>query len=146
MKKLGLFFIISIMSVPHAALAQELMNNLESKMGRLSQRQALISKNIANANTPGYVAQDVEMPKGKKQARHRLGMMRTNPSHLAGAHNAGSAMRIVKDEYAEKTPDGNQVDLVHETEKSSQTSMDYDVTTMLYKHMSEMMKKAVGGQ
>ncbi|MBL0319979.1 MAG: flagellar basal body rod protein FlgB [Alphaproteobacteria bacterium] len=111
----------------------------------MSERQGIIAKNIANANTPGYVARDIEAPRSGHARKHRLGMVRTSSMHMSG-NMPSSSSRLIDDTTAELKPNGNQVDLVHEVDKASQTNLDYNLTTNLYKKMSGMMKKAAGGQ
>ncbi len=146
LRNLGLT--IAILFLAPAAFAQErsgLMNDFQNNMGRLSQRQGIIAKNIANANTPGYVAQDLEEPIKGHSKKRRLTLARTSPKHMSGGMASTNA-RLVEDTTAELKPNGNQVDLVHEVDKASQTGLDYNLTTNLYKKMSGMMKKAAGGQ
>ena len=39
-----------------------IVNLAKNKLDYLSEKQKVVATNIANANTPGYVAQDVEEP------------------------------------------------------------------------------------
>jgi len=53
-----------------------------------SQRAELLATNIANADTPGYKAKDIDFATALKAAKsHQQGgnnMVTTNPNHIAG--------------------------------------------------------------
>ena len=66
------------------------LNNLsifsmaKTEMAYLTERQKVLATNIANANTPHYLPQDVEEPSFANVLRTSLPMTLTNEKHLAG--------------------------------------------------------------
>ena len=57
-----LLCVVIFFSLSGVVSAQEagLFNAMQGKLDYLKQRQKVLSKNIANADTPGYKAQDIE--------------------------------------------------------------------------------------
>ncbi len=54
-----------------------------SRLAWIDRRQGVLAQNIANANTPGYVARDVQ-PFAQSMARALTPLAMTSPLHLAG--------------------------------------------------------------
>lgn len=84
-------------------------------------RQAVISSNLANQDTPGYKAKDISFDEHLKS---RLALQRTNPNHRqtkAGSIN----YQTYTDPYERIGNDGNTVDLDREMMKISQNNILY---------------------
>ena len=92
------------------------LNNLsifsmaKTEMAYLTERQKVLATNIANANTPHYLPQDVEEPSFANVLRTSLPMTLTNEKHLAGIPSGNGGFRV----YTPKpdtalTIDGNGV-------------------------------------
>ena len=77
-----------------------LFSAMTRRMAWLGQRQEVLAQNIANADTPGYAAQDLKEPTFRallSGTNSRLAMAATAPGHIGGADSAKAA--------AEKSPD-----------------------------------------
>lgn len=119
---------------------------MSRKMDWLTQRQEVISQNIANADTPEYKGRDLK-PFTFRDAlgdSRRLTPVATNASHLAGTRGPGGMAQEqkVRDPY-ETAPDGNNVVLEDQMMRMSQNSMDYQTITNLYKKQVAMIKSAI---
>ena len=73
---------------------------LRERMTWLNQRQDVLSQNVANADTPGYVARDLkplDFDEGAERQRkfRRRTLMTTDPRHIAlsPSHRANSKTR-----------------------------------------------------
>lgn len=121
---------------------------MSRKMDWLTQRQQVLSQNIANADTPDFKAMDLK-PFAFRDAlsdSRRLGTTATSPAHLAGTRDPGGLNKVqrVRNPYETK-PDGNNVVLEEQMMKVGQTSMDYQTITNLYKKQVNMIKQAIRG-
>ena len=122
---------------------------MQTNLNYLSTRQDVLAQNVANANTPGYSAKDVQPLDFKKVFRsvdRSVVLNATNPSHLspqvkAGAHGVSE---ISNTEAFEISPTGNKVVLEQEVLKVARNSAEYQKTTNLYRKMFEMLKSAIG--
>ena len=73
-----------------------LFNLMKTKLNFLSERQEVLAKNIANADTPGYRAQDVTAPDfskilagTQKQSAQKLPMASTHAGHMVAKTQSG---------------------------------------------------------
>lgn len=121
---------------------------MSRKMDWLTQRQDVLSKNIANADTPDYKGRDLK-PFSFQSAledNRRLQMASTEGDHLGGTLGPGGLAKEqrVRSPY-ETSPDGNNVVLEEQMMKMGENSMDYQTITNLYKKQVGMIKMAIRG-
>ena len=100
-----------------------------------SERQRLIASNIANADTPGYVARDLDFAQALRQATGTLQPARTlqvsQPGHLGGAAGTGGARGAGSLTYAtaaQTNLDRNTVDMDRERASFADNSVKYEAT------------------
>src|SRR5690606_15842606 len=97
----------------------------------LSVRQTAVAGNIANANTPGYVAGDVE-PFEKGLDRTPAGMAATQAGHLGGIDKA--AFEVHREEPTGAIrPSGNSVVLEEELIKAGEVRRSFELNTAIVK-------------
>ena len=123
-----------------------LFDAITKRMGWLGERQAALAQNVANADTPGYVAKDVAPPDFTKLlagAAHRLSLATTQAGHIVPVSAAGSFQQV-SDRAGERSPNGNAVSLEQQMMKISDTANDYALTTSLYKKQIVLLKIALG--
>ena len=125
-----------------------------TNMKYLGQRQELLAQNIANANTPNYQAKDLKpldfdklLTTGNARSTSAFTLATTHKAHFPGAgDSAGMIGDEDESEPFEITPRGNKVVLEQEVMKASKNSMNYQMTTSIYRKMMQMMKTAIGEQ
>jgi len=122
---------------------------MQNRMNYLGERQSILARNVANANTPGYKPQDLKkVDFGKMVASHssHSSLTTTHPMHMTLDVNSKSKFQVEKQKDAlEVTPSGNAVVVEDQIMKMSETALDYQTTTSLYKKMSSLMSTAIGG-
>ena len=105
-------------------------------------RNAVIRNNIANIETPGFKASDVEFESHMARALHGAGFVgaRTHPGHREiGTGNLASVRpTIVRREGTSMRMDGNNVDIESENVKLAQNSLYYN--TLVEKMNSELRR------
>lgn len=116
---------------------------LTRRMDFLAARQATITGNIANANTPGYLSRDLQMKPAEGGTSFAMAM--TNAKHLQAARGVEASGKVVEDS-TNIQHNGNSVRLDEEMLKMNQTQGDYRLMTELYSKMTGMQKLAVGRQ
>lgn len=126
-----------------------LFKALGAKMDFLTQRQRIISENIANSDTPGFRPQDLK-PVDFSATLKKVGggsgvtMVSTNPGHMP---NAGATVNVkeqkIKKPY-EVAPAGNAVVMEEQVVNSNQTQMDYNLVASLYQKNIRLIKLALG--
>ncbi|WP_394886660.1 flagellar basal body rod protein FlgB [Mesorhizobium sp. AaZ16] len=110
----------------------------------LAVRQSAIAGNVANVNTPGYGAFDVE-PFEKVLDNTRVALNATHEGHLSGgATEAGYAVRQGEQEIS-AMPSGNTVVLENELMKAGEVSRSLELNTAIVKAFHRMMMTSVRG-
>ena len=125
-----------------------LFNIVKKRMAWLGQRQEVISQNIANSDTPKYKAQDIKKFRFKELIRKESSNMRmltTDSDHRGGQRKRWSEFGVgeVKSPY-ETAPNGNSVILEEQLSKMGESSVNYRLTTELYKKHIGMLRSALG--
>lgn len=120
----------------------DLFRLAQDRLNWLDRRQALLARNIANADTPGYTPRDL-VPFARALARASLAPVRTSPLHLAGETDAGAPERQDQ-ELEAQAPDGNAVSLSREMIKVADTANAHQLVTSLYQAWAGMMRTALG--
>lgn len=119
---------------------------LRARLDQLSERQRLISENIANASTPGYRPRDIDTAGFERMLASAAGgrglaMSRTNPMHMAPGGGPVEA-RIVTRDDAETTIDGNAVVLEDQMARAAETRMAFETGIALYQKGLELVRLA----
>ena len=116
------------------------------KMSWLSERQRVLSQNIANSDTPEYRPKDLQKVDFRQNVR-RLEVMKLKQTHVnhvsLGVEERQFKFESVRDPY-ETAPGGNAVILEEQMVKVAQTSGDYELMTSLYRKHAAMLKIALG--
>jgi flagellar basal-body rod protein FlgB len=107
----------------------------------LAVRQSAVAGNIANANTPGYTAKDVE-PFEKVLDRAAVSLRATQAGHLGGAGDA--AFKIKSEEFTGSImPSKNTVVLEDQLMKAGEVRRSFELNTAIVKAFHSMMMMAV---
>jgi flagellar basal-body rod protein FlgB len=124
-----------------------IFNVLQQKMTWLGNRQDVLSRNIANASTPGYMPQDLRASDFEKtlSSVSRGSLLTSNAKHLGGGSLGGGGFRAVDMPGSQSSPDGNSVVLEEQAMKVSETQMQYAEAAGLYKKMISMWRTALSG-
>lgn len=122
---------------------------LRTRLDQLSERQRLISENIANASTPGYRPRDLDTSAFERAltsqasggAGGALRMTRTNAGHMSAGGAAANAEIITRDD-SETTIDGNAVVLEDEMARAADTRMQFETGVALYQKGLQLVRLA----
>lgn len=106
-----------------------------------------IAANIANADTPGYLARDLDFEGALRAhsgaAGSPLTLQRTAAAHLAasGASNAATVYRVP----LQPAQDGNTVELATENAKFAEAAMRYQATLTFIERRMRSLQTAITG-
>jgi len=114
-----------------------------------SQRHGIVATNIANRDTPGYRAQDIDFRSALADAiesdtTDRVTISRTHAGHIGrgGATGAPSA-EVVERPQVGFRPDGNSVDLDREMAALNENTLTYTAAVQLLTKKIALMRYAV---
>lgn len=125
----------------------KLFQAIHARMNWLNQRQEILAQNVANADTPNYMARDLPeenfyLALRNSNDRH-MRMAATSGRHLEGSAGKGGLARTHEAKF-EPSPTGNSVVLEEEMMKVSETAADYELMSNLYRKSVGLLKLAVG--
>ncbi|OYW62404.1 MAG: flagellar basal body rod protein FlgB [Rhodobacterales bacterium 32-66-7] len=103
-------------------------------------RMGVIARNIANADTPGYKAQD--LPPFAKVFDDEGAMRTTRPGHLGG----GGSETPMQPQTApgREAPNGNTVSLEGEMVKSVEVRQSHEMALAVYRATSDVIRASLG--
>jgi len=125
-----------------------LLSMLREKMAWLNSRQALLSQNVANADTPGYAARDlkpIDLEQSLRNAtRSNASTLRvTDPRHIA-IRNASDGFEEMQSGQGAAGENGNTVAIEEEMIKVADTQAQYQAAANIYSKAVSMMRTAIG--
>lgn len=131
---------VGISALPLDLKASEL-DEFYEQMQFLTERDRVISKNIANADTPNYKPKDL---KRKSKNEITVGLKRTNPMHF-DVDDSNGKFELMDAEIEEIKPNGNSVNLDRELFNKGNNALDLQQSTNLYNKTKNLMKYAIEG-
>jgi flagellar basal-body rod protein FlgB len=107
----------------------------------LAQRQSVIARNIANADTPDFKARDVEPFSALVDRGRSPGLARTHPAHITGSMT-GTAARLANPGW-DVSINGNDVVLEEQSLKAAEVAEAFQLATMVYKRGHDLLGLAL---
>ncbi len=122
-----------------------LFSMLRERMSWLHQRQDVLSQNVANADTPGYIARDLKPLDFEQALRHSGGAIATtDPRHIAISSSHDSSFEERQSPSQEYGAGGTAVSLEQEMIKVSDNQAQFQAAANLYAKAMNMMRTAIG--
>jgi flagellar basal-body rod protein FlgB len=122
---------------------------LKEHLAWLGQRQQILARNIANADTPGYAPRDLE-PVRFGDMVHRsmppVQVAKTVSGHLGGSRRPTEFVEREQRNATDVTPAGNAVDLEQEMAKMNETAASHKLTTQLYRKYLDLVRMAASAR
>jgi flagellar basal-body rod protein FlgB len=124
-----------------------LFEALAKRMTWLGDRQTVLAQNVANADTPGYIARDLKAPDFRKllegqSTQKQVTLVTTQPGHISIQRS--SASMAEPENSNDRSLNGNAVSLEEQMMKVSQTANDFALTTSLYRANLGLIKTVLG--
>ncbi|MBZ9610194.1 flagellar basal body rod protein FlgB [Rheinheimera maricola] len=109
-------------------------------------RAQVLAENIANADTPGYKARDLDFQQALNNARARQSgaMARTHDQHFAISTSLQHETKFRNPDQPD-TGDGNSVDIHRERNAFMQNSLEYQASMTFLNSRIMGLKKAITG-
>jgi Flagellar basal body protein len=104
----------------------------------LELRQSTIAANVANANTPGFKARDVE-PFSRVLDGTPVRLATTDPSHLQLSAAETDTRATAKKDSWEVVHSGNSVSIEQEMVKAGDVNRDYSLNTAIVRSFHRML-------
>lgn len=121
----------------------ELMNMARAMTDHAARRQIVVARNVANADTPGFKATELEAFEDSYR-RNTTGEMRvTRAGHIAPPDWSPATAREYSVETA-ASPNGNSVSLEEEMLKAAETKREHELSLGIYRSAMELMRTSIG--
>jgi flagellar basal-body rod protein FlgB len=134
------------------AMASELDNYLQFHAQALNlraTRQELLASNIANADTPGYKARDIDFSKTLQDALagrvDPAQLTRTAAAHIAPAQHGAAASAVQYRTVIQPALDGNTVDMDVERAQFAENAIHYEANLMFINSQLKSLLAALQG-
>ena len=105
-------------------------------------RQAEIARNVANADTPGYRARDLQ-PFAASYAAESPGLRHSRPGHLRDQAAEGLLLQADRTASAAE-PNGNSVSLEREMLRAADVRQQHDMALAIYRSGAEILRASLG--
>lgn len=109
-------------------------------------RQAVIAQNVANADTPGYKAQDISSFAEAFDAGGpgALSMRTTRPGHIADS-GGGAQFSIIEDTaFAAESPNGNTVSVEDQMMRAVEAQQSHELALGVYRKSMDILRMTMG--
>lgn len=106
-------------------------------------RQAVVARNIANADTPGFQAQTIPAFKDVYQVADPARMRQTRPGHVMGS-GPTVAKIAPADAGNPPSPNGNTVSLEDELLNAVAVSREHNRALTIYRHTMTVLRNGLG--
>lgn len=120
---------------------------LENSLKYASAKNRTISNNIANVDTPGYKAKDVEFKNVlNDELQSSVGAKHTHPKHLSfNPLNADTSLHTVSRQNTEYNHNGNNVDIDKEMAELAKNQINYQALVDRINGKFSSLKTVIGG-
>ncbi|GAB4387988.1 MAG: flagellar basal body rod protein FlgB [Thermodesulfovibrionales bacterium] len=116
---------------------------LERLLEAAGARHRVLASNIANSDTPGFRARDIDFKKVMGEETMKLQV--TDPGHIQPAGAAGAPGEITA-EPRDPWADGNNVELDIEVASMTENALLYEAGVSLLSTKMRMLRNALGGR
>jgi flagellar basal-body rod protein FlgB len=123
-----------------------LFKAMMSRMSWLTERQQILSQNVANADTPNFKPSDLKPLSFRDMlgdTTGRLQLAATQTNHLT-APGGSEPFRPIVDKNVVTSPSGNAVSVEDQMLKVASTANEFQLTTNLYRRQISLLKTVLG--
>lgn len=104
-------------------------------------RHSVLARNVANADTPGYKAQDLRS--FDTLVRDDFAARATRPGHLTG-QTAVRLDPIADSAFGSESPNGNDVSVTDQLTRAAQALGNHDKAVTVYKKTLDILRLGLG--
>ena len=106
-------------------------------------RQAVVARNIANADTPGFQAQAIAPFKDIYQESSAINMRATRPGHIGGSDTPLQTQQQ-QSPVGNPSPNGNTVSIENEMLHSVEVAREHSRALTIYRHAMTVLRTSLG--
>ncbi len=123
------------------------LGDIPANLTVYGKRSSLLASNIANADTPGYKARDIDFRAAlAKAGNDQVAMKTTHGNHIAAAGSSRSNPEILYRTPTQPSLDGNTVDSQQEKARFTENAIRYQSTLTFLNGKLSGLKLAIKGE
>ncbi|MEE9494039.1 MAG: flagellar basal body rod protein FlgB [Gammaproteobacteria bacterium] len=124
------------------------LGNLDDSLKVYSKRTEILASNLANTDTPGYKARDIDFRQALSRAdnHQNIKLATTNKAHLSGSNSGMNTMETLYRTPLQPSLDGNTVDSHIEQQEFTQNAIRYQSTLTFLTGRIRGLKTALNGE
>ncbi len=123
------------------------LGNIPRDLSLYGQRSSVLASNIANADTPGYKARDIDFRSVlAKAGGQQLSLKTTQGAHLSGTSSSLSGAKLLYRTPNQPSIDGNTVNSQVETTEFTKNAMHYQSTLTFLNGKFKGLRLAIKGE
>jgi flagellar basal-body rod protein FlgB len=125
------------------------MDAAQKGLNGLAMREEMISRNVANVDTPGYQAVQVDFEQSLQKQMNgggSLGMTTTSPLHIIPGSGAAGVVSTSLRKGGSARADGNNVDVDVEMAQMTETGIRYETLLQLVSNKISLLKTIASGR
>lgn len=122
----------------------EIFQMAQGMASHAAQRQSVLARNIANADTPDYRARDIASFAETYHSSSGLAPRATRAGHFSAGAAPGRDAEASTVPDAPMSPNGNSVSLETEMAKSVETKAQHDMALAIYKSALGILRTSLG--
>ncbi len=128
--------------------SDRVFGSLDEALILRARRSTVLASNLANADTPGYKARDLDFGDALKsaQASSSVQMRRTHPAHVTPQGSVGGEARLMYRNPEQPSLDGNTVDTQKEQARFSENAVRYQTTLSFLSSKVSKLKSTLKGE
>lgn len=120
----------------------EIIRMAEAMASHAGARQGVVARNIANADTPGYKAQDLPDFAQTYRVGNEGAMLATRTGHLT--QTPASTPLIARVGTGSSSPNGNSVSLEGEMVNAVEVRQQHDLALAIYRNATDILRASLG--
>lgn len=120
----------------------EMMRMARALGQHASERQLVVARNVANADTPGFKAGDVQSFADSYHRADLAPMRATDPRHLSTPDWSPLTRQTENDTGV--SPNGNSVSLEEEMLKAAEVKRGHDLSLGIYSSALDLIRTSIG--
>lgn len=132
-------YLCSVMILFAQTTFAQTVKDLNEELKYLAEREMIISKNLANIDTPGFKPQDIK----KQPKRETIQLSVTHPAHMRVNQNL--EYDLIQGDIVEIKPNGNAVTAEHELAKKNENQIQFNKTSNIVSTIKNMTRSAIKG-
>jgi flagellar basal-body rod protein FlgB len=125
------------------------MSAASQALNGLALREEMISRNVANVDTPGYQAVQVDFEQSLKKQMNgggSLGLTTTSAKHISPSNNPAGVVTTGLRKGGSARADGNDVDVDVEMAQMTETGIRYETLLQLVSNKISLLKTIASGR